>query len=229
MAPDGTGTEDETASGEKTGTRTGAETAELIAECAAELFAQKGYSATSIREITEAAKVTKPTLYYHFGSKDGLIRHLVEGTLEAYETELVEMSNRTDHEVALRELVQRQFEFGATHPAIVTLLVRLDVQRPENLDFDLEKAQLQNHFLLERFFTAGVEAGTFRGDPRFLAMSFVGMMISHLMVRVRFPDAPFGTPEQAAHDLISLLLDGARAPKASGPSNAGGTNSESPC
>lgn len=235
LAPDGTRPDDEdTASDAGEGAthekaRTGAETAERIAECAAELFAQKGYAATSIREITEAAKVTKPTLYYHFGSKDGLIRHLVEGTLGAYASHLEEMATRTDYEVALRELVQQQFEFGESHPAIVTLLVRLDVQRPENLDFDLEAAQMQNHFLLERFFSAGVEAGAFRGEPRFLAMSFVGMMISHLMVRVRFPDAPFGPPARAAHDLISLLLDGARAPDASGPTQTGETNSEPAC
>jgi AcrR family transcriptional regulator len=36
------------------------------------LFARKGYAATSVREVAEAAGITKPTLYYHFGSKEGL-------------------------------------------------------------------------------------------------------------------------------------------------------------
>jgi AcrR family transcriptional regulator len=31
-----------------------------------------------VRELTEAAKVTRPTLYYHFGSKEGLYLELVE-------------------------------------------------------------------------------------------------------------------------------------------------------
>ncbi len=43
-----------------------------IARTAARLFAERGYDATSVREIVEAAGVTKPTLYYHFGSKQGL-------------------------------------------------------------------------------------------------------------------------------------------------------------
>ena len=38
----------------------------------AALFAERGFDATSVREIAEAAGVTKPTLYYHFGSKQGL-------------------------------------------------------------------------------------------------------------------------------------------------------------
>ncbi len=39
---------------------------------ATELFAKKGFTKTAVREITEAAGVAKPTLYYYFGSKHGL-------------------------------------------------------------------------------------------------------------------------------------------------------------
>ena len=48
-----------------------------IAKAAARLFASRGYDATSVREIVEAAGVTKPTLYYHYGSKEGLAQALV--------------------------------------------------------------------------------------------------------------------------------------------------------
>src|SRR5579883_2511411 len=48
-----------------------------IAQVAARLFATKGYDATPVRTIVEAAGVTKPTLYYHFGSKEGLAQALL--------------------------------------------------------------------------------------------------------------------------------------------------------
>lgn len=48
-----------------------------IAQVAARLFATQGYDATAVRTIVEAAGVTKPTLYYHFGSKEGLARALL--------------------------------------------------------------------------------------------------------------------------------------------------------
>lgn len=48
-----------------------------IAAAAAQLFAERGYDAASVREIVEAAGVAKPTLYYHFGSKEGLAKALV--------------------------------------------------------------------------------------------------------------------------------------------------------
>src|SRR5262245_37992067 len=51
---------------------------------ALELFSDKGYDATSVREICEAAGITKPTLYHFYGSKEGVYRALVEGALERF-------------------------------------------------------------------------------------------------------------------------------------------------
>jgi AcrR family transcriptional regulator len=47
-------------------------------EIALDLFGRKGYEATSMREIAEAAGVTKATLYYHFENKAAIIRGLAE-------------------------------------------------------------------------------------------------------------------------------------------------------
>jgi AcrR family transcriptional regulator len=53
------------------------EVARHLARVAARLFADRGYDATSVREIVEAAGVAKPTLYYHFQSKEGLAQALL--------------------------------------------------------------------------------------------------------------------------------------------------------
>jgi AcrR family transcriptional regulator len=39
-------------------------------------FAAKGYDGVQVKEVAEEAGVSKPTLYYHFGSKEGLFRQL---------------------------------------------------------------------------------------------------------------------------------------------------------
>lgn len=51
--------------------------ARLLRE-AADVFSRKGYAATSVGEIVAAAGVTKPVLYYHFGSKEGLYLQVME-------------------------------------------------------------------------------------------------------------------------------------------------------
>jgi AcrR family transcriptional regulator len=45
---------------------------------ALELFAERGYDATSLREIAERLGVTKAALYYHFKSKEDIVRSLFE-------------------------------------------------------------------------------------------------------------------------------------------------------
>jgi AcrR family transcriptional regulator len=58
--------------------------AERILNTALVLFAEKGYEATAVREICEAAGITKPTLYHFYGSKDGVLQALVTTGFERF-------------------------------------------------------------------------------------------------------------------------------------------------
>ena len=49
-----------------------------IFETSMKLFAEKGYDATSIEEITANVGVAKGTLYYHFSSKEEIFQFLIE-------------------------------------------------------------------------------------------------------------------------------------------------------
>jgi AcrR family transcriptional regulator len=51
--------------------------AEILA-VGSELFIEQGYEATSLREIAERLGITKAALYYHFSSKDDILRALIE-------------------------------------------------------------------------------------------------------------------------------------------------------
>ncbi len=55
--------------------------AQLI-EVGRSAFAQKGYEATSVEEIAERAKVSKPIVYEHFGGKEGLYAVVVDREVE---------------------------------------------------------------------------------------------------------------------------------------------------
>jgi AcrR family transcriptional regulator len=57
-----------------------------IQQVALELFAEQGYERTSLREIAERLAVTKAALYYHFKSKEDIVRSFTEdyfGRLDA--------------------------------------------------------------------------------------------------------------------------------------------------
>src|SRR5467141_3930663 len=63
------------------------DTRERIQAVALELFAEDGYEKTSLREIAERLGVTKAALYYHFKSKEDIVRSFTEDNV----TELDEL------------------------------------------------------------------------------------------------------------------------------------------
>ena len=54
---------------------------EQLIDVARELFAEKGFDATSIEEVASRAKVSKPVVYEHFGGKEGLYAVIVDREL----------------------------------------------------------------------------------------------------------------------------------------------------
>lgn len=59
--------------------RSGARTRAEILRVALELFTEKGYEATSIRDISDSLGVTKSALYYHFRNKEEIVASLMAG------------------------------------------------------------------------------------------------------------------------------------------------------
>lgn len=51
---------------------------EKIAQSSLRLFAEKGYSDTSTKEIAQAAGVSEALIFKHFGNKDALLTHLIK-------------------------------------------------------------------------------------------------------------------------------------------------------
>lgn len=61
---------------------------EQIVEAAARLFMERGYGATSVRQISREAGVTEAALYYHFEGKRDLLREVVRTHLPDLESAL---------------------------------------------------------------------------------------------------------------------------------------------
>jgi AcrR family transcriptional regulator len=67
------------------GTRTrltGVERRNQLVQVGRAVFAEKGYEGTSVEEIAERAKISKPIIYEHFGGKEGLYAVIVDREME---------------------------------------------------------------------------------------------------------------------------------------------------
>ncbi|MBU9721107.1 MULTISPECIES: forespore capture DNA-binding protein RefZ [Bacillaceae] len=68
-----------------------------VANAAVELFNLQGYSGTSVRDIAKHAECNVALISYYFGSKQGLLEHLITEFLEGYIILIEEQSSRAEN------------------------------------------------------------------------------------------------------------------------------------
>jgi len=94
-----------------------------LLSAARELFARKGYSGTSVREIGAAAGVTKPVLYYYFRNKEGIYHELFREPFANLAAFLDEFSNGWGSATKrLRQFCCRLHFLFCEHVELVNLL-----------------------------------------------------------------------------------------------------------
>jgi AcrR family transcriptional regulator len=90
-------------------------TRQRILDAALILFAERGYDATSMREIAERIGTTKAALYYHFASKGDIVRTMLVDT-ERQVAVLVDWARRQPRTPALRrEILARWSDIMQAH------------------------------------------------------------------------------------------------------------------
>ncbi|HEX7737378.1 MAG TPA: TetR/AcrR family transcriptional regulator [Ktedonobacteraceae bacterium] len=97
-----------------------------ILDAAKELFAEKGYEATSLQDICDRAGVTRGLPNYFFGSKEALYQLVLEHTmvrgqnLVAFMREQAEQPQANPEEI-LRAAIGQLFDDFVTHPTFIRL------------------------------------------------------------------------------------------------------------
>lgn len=84
-------------------------TRERIQNAARELFARRGVQRTSLQDIADKLGITKPALYYHFTSREDLVRSIVQPLIDEGEHFIADQESRVDTDV--RELLEGYFDF----------------------------------------------------------------------------------------------------------------------
>ncbi|MFC4112039.1 TetR/AcrR family transcriptional regulator [Nonomuraea zeae] len=90
-----------------------------IQAVARELFAEQGVQNTSLRQISDRLGITKPALYYHFASRDDLVRSIVQPMVQD-----VERFVGTRQPGDARELLDDYFDLIWRHREVIVMVVR---------------------------------------------------------------------------------------------------------
>jgi AcrR family transcriptional regulator len=99
-------------------------TPERLLDAAEQAFAQ-GYEAARLEDIAAAAGIRRPSLLYHFPSKDSLYAAVVRRTFARLGAALMSvMSRRLDFAARVDSMVDTYASFLADNPAHAQILVR---------------------------------------------------------------------------------------------------------
>ncbi len=150
---------------------------EAILNAAIEVFARKGYAGSSIREICQAAGVTKPVLYYHFRSKEHLYQELM---IDCFSFSLKNLLQASKSAGSLRgrlvRIVHEDLQAVRKFPIRARFVLRM-IFSPEQQQpyFDFVRESERERDLLAAVLQEGIDRGQIRGEAKELATSLMGM------------------------------------------------------
>jgi AcrR family transcriptional regulator len=185
---------------------------------ATRLFAAEGYSAVPIQAVAAAAGVTRPTLVYHFGSKDGLRDAVLAQAMGHWQGELPRlMAAAAKGGPRLEALLEAVFVFFRDEPALARLVLREMLDRPEDMKARL-RAQLQPWTgLLVQAIRLGQSGQLLRADadPEAYVVLVITASIGIVAIgeHVGALVAPEPDPDAQVRELIRIARAALLAPK----------------
>lgn len=118
---------------------------QLIMDTAIELFAEKGYGATSIQEITSQCGISKGAFYLNFKSKDELVLAITDYIIGKFGTGIDRVVNSTvDPQHKLFLYYSSMFEFVNTHRSFALIFITEQIHQTGQL-------RSVNHELFRKF------------------------------------------------------------------------------
>lgn len=184
---------------------------ERLLMAATELFACKGYASTTVREIVNAAGVTKPVLYYYFQNKEGIYLELMSESFVKFEALLNTARNET----------------GQANRKILALCDNLMVLLGENLQvarvmyaiyygppqgapfFDCNVFHFKFQDTIQEFINEGIKTGEFRdGNALDMTWAILGAANIAIDIELSHPDMALG--REGLVRVLTVIFDGLR-------------------
>ena len=145
-----------------------------IFEASMKLFAEKGYDATSIEEITATVGVAKGTLYYHFSSKEEIFNFLVEEGIKLLQNSIdIKTSKLPNYIDKLKAIILIQIKIVVKYEDIITILLT---------QFLGKKARNQKcQKLVYEYINGQIK----QGNSQAIASEIYGLICSSLVYKLR--------------------------------------------
>ena len=153
-----------------------------IFETSMKLFAEKGYEATSVEEITAKVGVAKGTLYYHFTSKEEIFNFLIEEGMKLLKNSIeIKISKSNNYIEKLKAIILIQIKVMAKYEDLmVIVLSQIWGNEPRNIlckNYVIEYIEM-----LQKIIQEAIDAGEIiRADASIMASEIFALTCSTLI------------------------------------------------
>lgn len=187
-------------------------TADRIVDAASDLFADRGYAATTTRALAERACVNEVTIFRLFGSKLGVLTSLGErlasqGAAQAASAEPLPDGLRP----AVAELARREVA-AASENGAVAMRLAFDAKSVPEIAAMMGEGPSANARAVAAFFEQQQRLGRVRTDvdARLIADAFFALTSTFVMSRMLIGPGPSADiPDgEAVRELMDVFLDG---------------------
>lgn len=177
------------------------------------LFTNRGYAATSVREIVEMAGVTKPALYYHFDSKEGIYLAILDDLVRIADEGIA--ASRVATGTARERLegfllgIYSLFETKKAWVRMINAVFWGPAQGAPPFDFETFHRKLMD--VLAEIVAEGIAAGEIRAaDPEDVTLALMGVLSFNMDLVLAHPEIGLG--RDGLRRVLDLVFSGIAAP-----------------
>ena len=186
---------------------------EIILKTALSLFCARGYDAVGVQEIVDQAGITKPTLYYYFGSKQGLLKEIVDSNCAALNSGFADATNiQGDISAVLYQVARAYYDFAERHREFYFFMLSQFRSGRETEGFQAVYPQVIKYYrmlvnVFERFSDV---LGNMNGRQELFAVSFMGILDSHMLVTLLNRDSvtDLSVSDEKVYEIVRQFLYG---------------------
>jgi AcrR family transcriptional regulator len=182
-----------------------AQTRAALLAAAAQAFAQHGFTATSIMQIAQAARVTKGAVYHHFSDKQDLFEAVMHQCNEAAQQKVYEAVDKHQGDVWAAAMAALDATLDVCADPVAGRLIYLE--GPTGLGWRRwrESERQYTHSNVRRLLLGGIQSGIFPEDTPADAMTqLISGMITH--AGIALAEAPHGQRAGVRRDLHAAIL-----------------------
>ena len=189
-------------------------TRDKILESAIRLFAEKGFSGTTTREIAEKAGVNEALIFRYFSKKRDLYSAIIERKISeepGFEYPLEAFKETRDDWLIFRSIAIRMFDCVEKDPSFIRLLHFSALEGHELSDMFFDTYVQYQRMLLSDYIERRISEGAFKNvNPVLAARAFIGMVINYILVQEIFGEKKRRKikREEVADTFVKIFLEG---------------------